>query len=89
MIIGRLGIAITLMLTLPANYNAFRLSFLEQVYGSTDLTNKKNLLVTIPTILIATFIAIKYDKINDYISILGGFCSVIIAFIFPGKEPNY
>lgn len=85
MIIGRLGIAITLMLTLPANYNAFRLSFLEQMYGSTELTDKKNLLITIPTILIATMVAVLYDKISDYISILGGFCSVIIAFVFPGN----
>jgi amino acid permease len=84
MIIGRLGIAITLMLTLPANYNAFRLSFSEQVFGSTEITDKNNLIITIPTILIATMIAVLYDKISDYISILGGFCSVIIAFIFPG-----
>ena len=39
MIFGRLGIAITLILTLPANYNAFRLSMLEQIYGNTDVTN--------------------------------------------------
>jgi len=25
-----------------------------------------------------------YDKIINYISILGGFCSVTIAFLFPG-----
>jgi amino acid permease len=41
MIIGRLGIAITLMLTLPANYNAFRLSMLEQIYGNTEVTNQR------------------------------------------------
>jgi len=84
MIIARLGIAITLMLTLPANYNAFRLSLLEQLYGNTELSDKKNLLITIPTILISAFIAILYDQILNYISILGGFCSVIIAFVFPG-----
>ena len=39
MIFGRLGIAITLILTLPANYNAFRLSMFEQIYGNTDVTN--------------------------------------------------
>ena len=84
MIIGRLGISITLMLTLPANYNALRLSFMEQVFGNSELDNRKNLLITIPTILSATFVAILYDKITAYINILGGFCSVIIAFIFPG-----
>ena len=29
-------------------------------------------------------IGVLYDKISAYISILGGFCSVIIAFLIPG-----
>lgn len=29
-------------------------------------------------------IGVVYDKISAYISILGGFCSVIIAFLIPG-----
>ena len=34
--------------------------------------------------MITCIIGILYDKITDYISILGGFCSVIIAFLMPG-----
>jgi amino acid permease len=45
----------------------------------------RNIYITIPTILISTIVAVLYDKILNYISILGGFCSVVIAFIFPGK----
>lgn len=41
-------------------------------------------MITIPTILITCFVGCLYDKITAYISILGGFCSVVIAFLMPG-----
>jgi hypothetical protein len=34
--------------------------------------------------MITCLIGGLYDKIINYISILGGFCSVTIAFLFPG-----
>ncbi len=34
--------------------------------------------------LIACLVGVLYDQISAYISILGGFCSVIIAFLIPG-----
>jgi len=76
--------ALALIMNIPANYNAFRISFLEQVFGDTEVTNKRNYLITIPTILISTLIAALYDDILKYINLLGGFCSVILAFVFPG-----
>jgi amino acid permease len=44
----------------------------------------RNFLITIPTLLISCFIACIYTPITAYISILGGFCSVIITFLYPG-----
>ena len=41
MIIGKIFFCITLILNLPANYNAFRISLLEQIFGNTDVTNKR------------------------------------------------
>ena len=41
MIIARLLIAVNLILSTPANYNAFRLSLLEVVWGNSEVTNKK------------------------------------------------
>jgi membrane protein DedA with SNARE-associated domain len=41
-------------------------------------------MITIPTLLITCLIGALYDSIISYISILGGFCSVTIAFLFPG-----
>ncbi len=44
----------------------------------------RNLMITIPTLLITCLIGALYTGIIAYISILGGFCSVVIAFLFPG-----
>jgi amino acid permease len=40
-------------------------------------------LITIPTLITSCLIAALYDKVNDYISMMGGFCSVIIGFVMP------
>lgn len=84
MTIGRLAIVLTLMVKIPAKYNLFRLSFMQLVFNeSGEISNKKNLLVTLPTLLITVTIGALYSDISRYISLLGSFCSVIIAFIFP------
>lgn len=41
-------------------------------------------MVTIPITLVTAFIGAIYSDISDYISLFGGFCSVVIAFFFPG-----
>lgn len=84
MIVARLLIALNLILSTPANYNAFRLSILETVWGTSEVDNYRNLIITIPTLLITCLIGALYNKITSYINILGGFCSVVIAFLFPG-----
>jgi amino acid permease len=39
--IARLGMAVNLILSAPANYNAFRLSVLEIVWGTNEVSNKQ------------------------------------------------
>jgi hypothetical protein len=41
-------------------------------------------MITVPTLLLTCLIGALYTGIIAYISILGGFCSVVIAFLFPG-----
>ncbi len=84
MIIARFLIAVNLILSTPANYNAFRLSVLEIFWKTSEVDNNKNLLITIPTLVVTCLIGALYTGITAYISILGGFCSVVIAFLFPG-----
>lgn len=84
MTIGKIGMCLNLMLSTPANYNAFRISFFEVVWGEDTIGDLKNYLVTIPVLLITTIIGALYSDIIAYITLLGGFCSVIITFLFPG-----
>jgi len=44
-----------------------------------------NIIITIPTLVISVIIGALYNKVVNYISILGGFCGVIISFIIPGN----
>ena len=41
-------------------------------------------MITIPTLLITCLVGALYTGITAYLSILGGFCSVVIIFLFPG-----
>jgi amino acid permease len=85
MIIGRLLIAINLILSSPANFNAFRLAVMGQIgWDTINISNKHNLIITIPTILATCAVAAAYDHITDYISIMGGFISVVLVFLMPG-----
>ena len=84
MSLARAGIAISLILNTPPNYNSFRISFFEVFFKTNVIDNKKNFFVTVTTLVCCTSIAIVYKDILTYISLLGGFCSVIIAFLIPG-----
>jgi hypothetical protein len=41
-------------------------------------------MITIPTILFTCLVAALYDQITSYISIMGGFISVVLVFLMPG-----
>lgn len=43
----------------------------------------RNYLVTIPITIITAFIGAVYSDISEFMSLLGGFCGVIISFFFP------
>jgi amino acid permease len=84
MSVARIGIALSLIMNTPPNYNSFRISFFEVFFKTNEIDNKKNFFVTIITLVVCTSIAIVYKDILTYISLLGGFCSVVIAFLIPG-----
>lgn len=43
----------------------------------------RNYLVTIPITIITALIGAVYSDISEFMSLLGGFCGVIISFFFP------
>ena len=82
--IGKIAICANLILACPSNYNSFRLSLFELVFHRNDIPDKLNYLTTIPIVIVTTTIGILYSKITSYISLLGGFCSVVLIFLMPG-----
>ena len=83
-LVAKVGIIFNLFFNTPANYAGFRLSFFELVWGNTNITNTKNIVVTIGILSVVVLIGASYDKILDYIELLGGFCSVIYCVLIPG-----
>ena len=83
-LVAKVGIIFNLFFSTPANYAGFRLSFFELAFGNTNITDKKNLIVTTCVLLIVSTIGALYDKILEYIELLGGFCSVIYCILIPG-----
>jgi amino acid permease len=83
-IVAKVGIILNLFFSTPANYAGLRISLFELIWGNSNITNCKNIFVTLITLSIVTLIGALYDKILDYIELLGGFCSVIYCFLIPG-----
>lgn len=85
MIIGRIAFILTLIPKISNNYNALRVSILTLLkYDSKDYPNKVNWIITLIFFSISTTIASLYQSVSDYISLIGSFCSVIIAMLIPG-----
>ena len=85
MTIGQLLFIFTLIAKICANYNGLRTTILIMMgYDPIEYPNNINLLMTIVSLGITTFIAAIFQKISDYISLIGSFCSVFIAFVMPG-----
>ena len=83
-IVAKVGIILNLFFSTPANYAGLRISLFELIWGNSNITNCKNIFVTLITLSIVALIGALYDKILDYIELLGGFCSVIYCFLIPG-----
>ena len=83
-LIAKVGVIFNLFFSTPANYAGFRLSFFELVWGNAKITNTKNFIVTLSVFSVIVVTGAMYDKILDYIELLGGFCSVIYCILIPG-----
>ena len=88
MIIGQVCFIFTLIAKICANYNALRICIINLISvnktGNNQITNKFNFLLTTSCLIVTTFIAVIFQSISSYISLIGGFCSVIIAVLIPG-----
>ena len=85
MTIGQMLFIFTLIAKICANYNGLRTTLLIQMdYDPIEYPNNVNFIMTAISLSITTFIAAIFQKISDYISLIGSFCSVFIAIVMPG-----
>ena len=84
MIVAKLSICVCLSMAIPPNYNSFRISFMTLFFGTSEISDKTNYILTLSVIGFSTFIGAVYNDILKFISLLGGFIGVVIAFLMPG-----
>ena len=85
MTIGEISFIITLLAKISANYNALRSCILVLFhYDTENFSQIVNFIITIIVLMGTTFIAVIFQSISDYISLIGSFCTVLISFFIPG-----
>jgi len=85
MTIGQMLFIFTLVAKICANYNGLRTTLLILLnYDPIEYPNNVNFIMTVTSLGITTFIAAIFQKISDYISLIGSFCSVFVAVVMPG-----
>ena len=85
MTIGQILFIFTLIAKICANYNGLRTTLLILMnYDPIEYPNNVNFVITVISLGITTFIAVIFQKISDYISLIGSFCSVFVAVVMPG-----
>ena len=85
MTIGQILFIFTLVAKICANYNGLRTTLLILMnYDPIEYPNDVNFIMTVISLGITTFIAAIFQKISDYISLIGSFCSVFVAVVMPG-----
>jgi amino acid permease len=84
MCIGRLALVLTLIMKLPNCYATLRITLFDKLWGTTKISNFKNYILTFIVIFFCCFVSVLYTEINGYIKLMGGICSTLVGFIFPG-----
>lgn len=83
MSIGRIALVLTVIMKLPNNYNALRLTLFNLFWGTTTITKVKNITVTLIVLLLCCTVSVVYSEISGYIKLIGGICSSIVGFLIP------
>jgi amino acid permease len=85
MTIGQMLFVFCLIAKICANYNGLRTTLLILMnYDPIEYPNDVNFVMTVISLGITTFIAVIFQKISDYISLIGSFCSVFIVVVMLG-----
>ncbi len=81
--IGKIGLVFTFYTKLPNTYSSLRITLFDKIWGTTEITDTKNYIVTLIVIMATVSVSIVYKKISDYVKIMGGIFSTLVGFLFP------
>ena len=81
--LGKIGLVFTFFTKLPNTYASLRITLFDKIFGTTEITNMKNYIVTFIVIMICVTSSIVYKEISSYIKIMGGLFSTLVGFLFP------
>ena len=84
MTIGKMGFFLTITIAYIVNYICCKISLINITCDHPDqFTNKMNIIITLITITLTTSIGCLYSNVVDYLSFLGGFLAVVLAYLIP------
>ena len=81
--IGKIGLVFTFFTKLPNTYSSLRITLFDKIWGTTEITNTKNYIVTFIVIMACVTVSIVYKEISSYVKIMGGILSTLVGFLFP------
>jgi amino acid permease len=81
--IGKIGFVFTFFTKLPNTYSSLRITLFDKIWGTTEITDTKNYIVTFIVIIVCVTCSILYSDISSYIKIMGGLFSTLVGFLFP------
>ena len=81
--IGKIALVFTFFTKLPNTYSSLRITLFDKFWGTTEITNTKNYIVTFIVIMFCVTCSILYTNISSYIKIMGGLFSTLVGFLFP------
>ena len=81
--IGKIGLVFTFFTKLPNTYSSLRITLFDKIWGTTEITNTKNYIVTFIVIMVCVTVSIFYKDISSYVKIMGGILSTLVGFLFP------
>lgn len=81
--IGKIGLVFTFFTKLPNTYSSLRITIFDKLWGTTEITNTKNYIVTFIVIMSCVTVSIIYKEISSYVKIMGGILSTLVGFLFP------
>lgn len=83
MFFGKIGVFFTLIAIYPTHFNGFRLTIFKIFTGKIEFTNLMSFIVSLFLVCLSATVAVFYNTVINYFSIVGGFIAVLLFYLTP------